>query len=846
MLIGVRTSDDSITHDCLYFAHSSLRLPFHGSHSCFFNVAKDPAASNPKNHESQLGYTLFGLGGGQVDLAQQLVQIYDQVTAQGATAATFWDIQATFNLLRDAHVTIPALKVPLTSSTLSVVPERTAQYGTTAMVQFAFDANAQLQLELLWSHIDGSQSISRVDTMNGKTVAQFVLDLANSPALGIPFQSVGARVNALMALGAQSLVGGSVTNKYQFRYFLFNLYSSGRPSDILPDSFPVTYVDGTQETFYTVAVNPLLDPYVPYSSSYQQSSSSMVQINRTQVEAVLNEPGDSFLNFRNVIGQINNATSSTGTLNRTLLQQEASWPNVELAGATRRLANSSSSGSTQLYAWDKVLNFSDVINGGMVSAAAYKIGNDYAVLKVESFAIDPVDAHAIWGNLTLAAKAQGVTKLLIDISNNGGGILQTGNALAVSMFPKISYKWFENQFDLNYNDPMRVWLDKVYPVIRDVDNVATTWSDSQLQTLISSMSQAQRNALKVTANAMLQFCNANCQDFQTECQGCSLLVTLRQAVTAFLSSSTPSTLRQLIDEATTVATNIQPWTVTQGGSYLLQNGDLAMREINRGGVLSNLTEQVAYFTQNEFFDASTAALDLDHSFGEYVIVSNGVSGSTTAIFQTFVTQLWKNRDQSLVQSSVITCTYGGTSNGSDTTLTGYPASVQDVQIENPLVTDGALFMLEALLPPNSTITSQVTAARQDFENALYFPPYFADSLPRLPVVNYYDNFMEPGAMPLQYVDMPPDQHIPILFQAVTLADSYDLDQLYTYASQYFTAVPTLNPATTLQPAFSPYGDVPTFGGSASLKPTSQPLSSARSNVINTLHFAWTLFLALLI
>jgi len=101
-------------------------------------------------------------------------------------------------------------------------------------------------------------------------------------------------------------------------------------------------------------------------------------------------------------------------------------------------------------------------------------------------------------------------------------------------------------------------------------------------------------------------------------------------------------------------------------------------------------------------------------------------------------------------------------------------------------------------------------------------------------------------LPLQYVDMPPDQHIPILFQAVTLADSYDLDQLYTYASQYFTAVPTLNPATTLLPAFSPYGDVPTFGGSASLKPTTQPLSSARSNAVIPFQFAWTLLLALLI
>ena len=144
--------------------------------------------------------------------------------------------------------------------------------------------------------------------------------------------------------------------------------------------------------------------------------------------------------------------------------------------------------------------------------------------------------------------------------------------------------------------------------------------------------------------------------------------------------------------------------------------------------------------------------------------------------------------------------------------------MENVQIQNPFITVGALIMLEALLPLNAS--SALSRLRQEFAASLPLPPYFADSLPRLPVVNYYDNFMEPGALPLQYVEMPPDQHLAAkLFTAVTLDDSFDLPELYQDASAFFVAVPTSGPSRTTPALSAAPAGVPFFVPSGSSRPS---------------------------
>ena len=112
------------------------------------------------------------------------------------------------------------------------------------------------------------------------------------------------------------------------------------------------------------------------------------------------------------------------------------------------------------------------------------------------------------------------------------------------------------------------------------------------------------------------------------------------------------------------------------------------------------------------------------------------------------------------QSSLVG--YGGTGNPNDLTMALFAASVQNVHIESPLSTLAAMVMLYTLLidilnvgtAELDALNSAITDAMNAYGNTIYDPSYFADTLPQLPVVNYYDSFMGPGALPLQYVKMP--------------------------------------------------------------------------------------------
>ena len=111
------------------------------SYSCFYNIAKDPPASDPRAHQAELGYTMLqGPYEGQVDINAELSSITDSVKSSGrASASTFWDVNSVFNRLHDGHVTLPQFRndSPLTPATLFYVPERCQNGSVTGRHEFS-------------------------------------------------------------------------------------------------------------------------------------------------------------------------------------------------------------------------------------------------------------------------------------------------------------------------------------------------------------------------------------------------------------------------------------------------------------------------------------------------------------------------------------------------------------------------------------------------------------------------------------------------------------------------------------------------------------------------------------
>ena len=76
----------------------------------------------------------------------------------------------------------------------------------------------------------------------------------------------------------------------------------------------------------------------------------------------------------------------------------------------------------------------------------------------------------------------------------------------------------------------------------------------------------------------------------------------------------------------------------------------------------------------------------------------------------------------------------------------------------------------------------------EYSLSVAIPPYFGDTLPQMPVVNFYDKSMEPGAIPLQFVKIPLDFYIPKIYTSVRIDDGRDLDALYEDVIPYFDRI----------------------------------------------------------
>ncbi|CAB9503284.1 expressed unknown protein [Seminavis robusta] len=619
----------------------------------------------------------------------------------------------------------------------------------------------EFQLKVIWESYDGNQTEDIVVSMNDMAPYDFVLDLVSKPeaAINFPYQSIGARMN-----GAFKRLETSSSRAPEG--VVFTIGSRSRPTSILPDAFVVTYASGESETYFS-------------GLRYRGLNTSTVYDLLNSNNLDLDTPGSAYQNFQIAVSQIQGVTATTKDA-----QQRKSTPkttDVELEVLKQV------DGDDTGYQFDEVINLRSQLSGERMDVAAYKIHDEFAVLKIESFAFEADDDGnpamiSIWSNFTAAAKENGVTKAMIDISGNGGGVITSGYQLAVSLFPFAPYKVFERQFDVTYNSVMLAYNDTVSPVMDSLKLEVNLLTDTQLEAYIEASPTSTGELVSSMIESLLGFC---CNDILLEtCQNlqrCFPLFDL--SVSAQTMNQFPSApqMRSFLQQLTEAFDEYNPFNVLQ----TLQRGFVDPNKIHkvvRGGQVVNLTNQFTILEEQLYYEAAAQAFQNDFFFDEVVIVSDGAAGSTACIFSSMVMQLWKNRDAwEGREVPITTITYGGTKEPSDTTVAGFPASVQQVNIGYPIITSGLLYMLEFLLPPALSVL--LTNVNSYYQSLLPVPPYFAESLPQMPVFNYYSNFMQPGAIPLQFVKIVADKHLPQIFNHNSLASTSGLETLYEEAAK---------------------------------------------------------------
>ena len=741
----------------------------------FFDVSKDPTASDPLVYQEELGYKVYGEGSGKVDLAAGFESIINEINStKTASQATFWNISSLINQLRDAHIQLH-LSALYPTAAMNLIPDRIIEYSTTGSAKmsptYTLDEQGQLQLQIGVIYDNGQPDDTlTVATIDGKSVHEFLTALVDNPAVPLGYQSLGARINSLVSFYDP------------FAFPLGFMPVTGRPTDALPDTLEVAYEDGSTETFHAAVSVDVL------SNMWTLDNSTGYSVNRTLFEAIAHQPGDLRAHFNVALTNINGAPVVTAA---------EALASVSIQGALKQTPIQNRNLQEQEFQFDKV--FTGDIDQSNV--AAYKIEDGYAVLKVQGFMFTEVLAAQIYLQVAKAAKEAGVKKLMIDVSDNGGGIATSGLTLAHLLFPELDgLTWLRARWQIRYNAQMDSFKNYTMPLLYDIASVLGTGTLSPtFQAMVANTTADAIKNVSTIIDNMPDFC-------PSQGYACArYLPDLKNAIDAYASAQTSEAFFELLGALMLVLLAINPWTVGLPITWVAEYdfsplvafiSNMTVVEKNFGGTTSSYTNRfdLTYNRNANSTDSiegivalvDAVSVELDgFTFDEYLIVSNGAAGSTTSIFVTAAEQIYKNRDKSGVSQSLTTLAYGGSGNADEIAMTSFPAAIRDVNLDFPLVTYAAISAYEVLVSSNSEYAASVNEARRSYEAVLLPPPYYSSKVPTLPVVTYFDTFMGPESMPMQYIYMPPDVYLPTMYKFVLLYASSDLQALYDSASTYF-------------------------------------------------------------
>ena len=343
------------------------------------------------------------------------------------------------------------------------VPRRiTGEGDWTVDTLFSLDENQQIQMVIGFFDNTAPEGtppeVLNVETINGQSVHDFIINLANNPAVSLPFQSVGGRVNNLISRNA---------------VFTF-MYAVGRPASILPDSFLVTYTDGTSETFVAGCFASTINSF--YTLETLDDGTAVYNLDRAGAEELINSPGEQFEAYSNAVREINEVVGTPpGTRRKKRLLQDAEkqphQPFPDITGISkasppgllknRVLQEDPFPGSGENSLW----------NGGALT-------DDVYVFKIQSFSRStPEQMLSTWEAIASSAAENGLTKLMIDLSGNPGGSVTTAYTTLFLLFPEVDIFWFLNQWDMNFNAPMQEYYEALFPIVGAVIDELPNLSD---------------------------------------------------------------------------------------------------------------------------------------------------------------------------------------------------------------------------------------------------------------------------------------------------------------------------------------------------------------------------------
>ena len=771
----------------------------------FYNQAAHPLQTRPSRirvADPNIKYRVYSR---DMDLHEALQDAIDDVRAYGASVASVWDVSEVFNWLRDAHLN--AIKGAIGNLTsdfwsgwfhLDVFPEETwnklslsGREKEGGIVQlktvFYYDDHLEvdlddveaLRLNLERYDEDGNltetRPVVRIDNLApGEFVRRFAKDV---PLRNLALRSVGPRVNAL--------IGRYFPTKHA-RPTLLSLFRPERirPRHIFPaDSFLVDYADGTSETFYVgIAVPPKEMKTLTVHKAKRHSilrRKGILRIDLREMTRQANQPACLYRNFHEGMSEAGYFSHRRRLATITKQEEEAQGEIV----FERACSIHNDGWFTKAYECSE--GFQPPYDDDGPLEMAYKVMGDYIVFKLDSFDAPPDIIFPMWKELNRVAAENGIRKLIIDLSDNGGGEVPLGLNLAQLMYPEVPCEMFENKYDMLYNEPMALWAGSIAPLLEQVGKLWTEMRESDKERFRRNMTRSQRRELVWMAKAMCILDSDHDQDHCGSIQDIHERCPLLASAELFKSEPSLENFADFVKAYLIFMDNSNPWTVLE--EYDVHMG-IGRQAFVRGGKMTNFTN---FLPHEPDFPTWWECQPLDevNVFGEYILVSNGNAGSTANTFQTTVEQIWKHRKISGARRPLTTVSYGGL--GERTPLTQFAGGTVDSRVNTEVPYAGMVgFPILARIFPGLLSSEQqdlMQRVQQQLRHSLPPVPYYFAHFSQLPAVEIYNKFLwESGeTVPLEFIYFPPDVHIRDVYAGSIFDAPEALEGLYRQAAQFF-------------------------------------------------------------
>jgi len=355
--------------------------------------------------------------------------------------------------------------------------------------------------------------------------------------------------------------------------------------------------------------------------------------------------------------------------------------------------------------------------------------------------------------------------------------------------------------------------DKIEPLLEDLldffQNKGNT-TDGALGAIIQGLTDSRMKQVNDAFDIFRTFCVGI-----TAGNNCASLDNFQEewATFATYTYKSPPLLKQIIAKMVVLMKTFNRF--SKWDSNYADFNKTIINTVNQGGIETNLTGFFTDYTPGMYYAAVATSLQNNANFDEYILLSNGVAGSTAHTFSSKVMQLWNNRDETEVTTKLTTVSYGGLKeDNGDVTMACLTTIVGDVHLENELIAAGVVYLFNKFILVGSYIFDATSTALEEYYESLPELPYFANSSPKMPVVGDYDTtLMGEDTVPLQYIKMPADEHISTYYLGTKIGDDSDLEDLYEETAKFFSAgSDTFDDPTSTAAIVSPFGIVLTVAG----------------------------------